>query len=48
MKTIQYYLNKKQTNRLLKTEPDELILRFYALLRDHEDRLKDLEKGLKT
>lgn len=41
---INTYLTKKGQKKLLDTEIDEIKLRFYAILRDHEDRIRELEK----
>lgn len=38
------YLTKKGQKKLLDTDIDEIKLRFYAILRDHEDRIRELEK----
>lgn len=38
------YLTKKGQKKLLDTDIDEIKLRFYAILRDHEDRIRELER----
>lgn len=46
-KMIDTGLTKKGTTKLLRTSIDEIKLRYYAILRDHEDRIRDLEKQVK-
>lgn len=47
MKSSNPYLTKKGKKILLDTSLDETKLRFYSILRDHEDRIRELEKKAK-
>lgn len=44
LKNTDLYLNKKGTKQLLDTDIEEIKLRFYVILREHEDRIRELEK----